>query len=296
MSFRSGFVTILGKPNAGKSTLLNALINEKVSIVSPKPQTTRNKILGILNGKDYQIIFIDTPGIHVSHNKLDEYMSKSIDSAKDSADVYLLVLDGTKKITDSDLDFIRSFKGRGQIIVVVTKTDLVKMDKLYPELAKLNNLDFVKDIYPISAIKGDNVKNLLDTIISLMPEGVRYFDEDIYTDKSTRFLVEETIREKALLLLQDEIPHGIACQVVEYKVEHGVTKISCDIICEKDSHKSIIIGKGGSMLKDIGTRSRRDIEKIVGGKVGLTLFVKVKSCWRDNSHYVEDFGYNKKDI
>lgn len=296
MSFKSGFVTILGKPNVGKSTLINAIVGEKVSIVSPKPQTTRNKILGIYNAPGVQVVFTDTPGIHSSNNKLDEYMKKSIDSAKIGVDILLLVLDGTKPIRNSDIDWINSFEKVKNVIVVVNKIDDTKFEKLYPELSKLNSLKYVNDIYPVSAKTGKNVDALLKRIIELLPEGVAYYDTESYTDKSIRFMISEIVREKALWLLQDEIPHGIACEVVSYKEDDKKVIIDLDIICERDNHKMIIIGKGGSMLKEIGSRARADIEKLLGKKVFLNIFVKVRTDWRNNELYVESVGYKKTDL
>ncbi len=296
MSFKSGFVTILGRPNVGKSTLLNTIIGEKVSIVSPKPQTTRNKILGIYNSQNAQVVFTDTPGIHSSANKLDEYMQKSIDTAKQGVDVLLLVLDGTKPIKQGDIDWINSFSKYKNVIVVINKIDDTSFEKLYPQLSKLNDLEHVKEIYPISAKTGKNVDELLKNIIDLLPEGVPYFDQDSYTDKSVRFMIAEIVREKALWLLQDEIPHGIACEVIAYKEDDKKVVIDLDIICERDNHKMIIIGKKGSMLKEIGTRARQDIEKLLGKKVFLNIFVKVRADWRNKESYVESVGYNKTDL
>lgn len=294
---KSGFVAIVGKPNVGKSTLLNRLIGEKVSIVSPKPQTTRNKILGILNEPDYQIIFIDTPGIHKSHNKLDEYMEKSIKVAQKDVDVLLLMIDGSKGIRQNDLDFVRQYEKSSQkVIVLVNKIDTTTFEKLYPDLAKLNSMSFVEDIIPISAKTGKNVDVLLNKIKSLLTDTTIYFDEDMYTDKSLRFMVAEMVREKALYLLQDEIPHGLAIEVVKMQDIDGVMHIDIDIICERKTHKMIIIGKNGSMLKEIGSRARIDIENLLGQKVYLQLFVKVKEDWRSSNYYVTDFGYDQTDL
>lgn len=291
MSFKSGFVTVLGRPNVGKSSLVNALIGEKVSIVSPKPQTTRNNILGIYNDTDYQIIFTDTPGLNVARNKLDEYMQKSAKKAKEGSDVIVYVLDGTKKITDYDINQIKGLKNVcDNVFVVVNKTDLTNYEKLYPQLAKLNELSFVKEIIPTSAKKGFNIELLLNKIKFFIPEGPAYFDTDVYTDKSIKFMVAEIIREKALWLLQDEIPHGIGIEILNYEDKKLVT-IDADIICEKKSHKQIIIGENGQRLKDIGTRARKDIENLVGKKVFLNLYVKVRENWRDNNFYVTDLGY-----
>ena len=294
---KSGFVAILGLPNVGKSTLLNSILNEKVSIVSPKAQTTRNKILGILNEDDCQIVFIDTPGIHSSHNKLDEYMNKAILSAKQDVDVLLYVIDGSKKISDNVIETLNKYtKGIDNVILVVNKIDGVSYEKLYPELSKWNGLENVKDIVPISAIKGKNIDELLKVVKSYLKEDVRYFDEDIYTDQSVKFLVSEIIREKGLWLLQDELPHGIAIEIARFEEGDNLVEIDADIIIEKQSHKQIIIGKNGSKLKDIGIKSRLDIEKLVGKKVMLKLFVKVKDDWRSKGSTVKSLGYNSQDL
>lgn len=290
MEFKSGFVAIIGEPNVGKSTLLNRILGEKVAIVSPKPQTTRNKIIGILNEPDCQIIFIDTPGMHKSKNKLDEFMQKNIDRAKQGVDVTVIVLDGLKAFTKERMDFVRSHDNENTILVV-NKIDETSFEKLYPKLAPFNELKNIKDIVPISAKKGKNVDVLLNIIKKYLTSNIKFFPDDVYTDKSERFLVSEIIREKALYLLQDEIPHGIAIDILKYNETDDLYTIDADIVCEKSSHKQIIIGKNGEMLKEIGTRSREEIEKLVGVKVMLNLFVKVRSDWRNNNLYIKDLGY-----
>ncbi|MBR4745648.1 MAG: GTPase Era [Clostridia bacterium] len=295
MSFKSGFVAILGEPNVGKSTLINTLIKEKVAIVSPKPQTTRDKIIGVYNDQDSQIVFIDTPGMHTSKNKLDEFMSKSIDSAKRGVDVILLVIDGSRKITSSDIEIIKTYD-KQKVILVVNKIDLSSFEELYPKLEQFNDLKNIVDIVPLSAKRGDNIQVLIDIIKKYLPSGVKYFDNDVYTDKSVRYIVKEIVREKALWYLQDEVPHGIAVEIVEFTESENLVTIAADIICEKQSHKSIIIGKDGSMLKKIGVAAREDIEKVVNGKVMLKLFVKVREDWRDNNKYIKDLGYEQNDL
>lgn len=293
---KSGFVAILGMPNVGKSTLLNSILKEKVSIVSPKPQTTRNKILGIYNDADSQIVFIDTPGIHNSHNKLDEYMDKAIVTAKEDVDVLLFVIDGKKKITDNVIETLNKYtKNIKNIVLVVNKIDDTTYEKLYPELAKCNNLENVKDIVPVSALRGKNIPELLKVIKGYLTDDVKYFDDDVYTDKPLKFLVAEIIREKSLWLLQDELPHGIAIEIVRFN-EGDLYEIDADIILEKSSHKQIVIGKNGEMLKNIGTKSRIEIEKLVDAKVMLKLFVKVREDWRGNSNTLKSLGYNHNDL
>ena len=293
---KSGFVAILGEANVGKSTLLNAILKEKVSIVSPKPQTTRNKILGIYNDEESQIVFIDTPGIHKAKNKLDEYMSKVISTAKNDVDVILYVIDGTKKITEKAIENLNNYSKNASVILVVNKIDDTTYAKLYPELSKCNNIENIKDIVPVSAKKSKNLDELIKVIKSYLKEDVKYFDDDIYTDQSIKFLVAEVIREKALWLLQDELPHGIAIEITKFNEESPICEIDADIIIEKPSHKSIIIGKNGSMLKEIGTKARHDIEKLINKQVMLKLFVKIREDWRNSSSSIKSLGYNSQDL
>ena len=287
MSFKSGFVSVVGKANVGKSTLINTLVGEKVAIVSPKPQTTRNKILGILNEEDYQIIFIDTPGMHKAKNKLDEVMDKSIGESMQGVDVLVIVLDGSKKIRPDDVEFVKKYD-KSNTILVVSKIDDTTFNKLYPQLAVFNDLKNIKDIIPLSSFNGKNIDVLLEKIKEKLPEGERYFDEDSYTDKSVKFMVSEIIREKMLWKLNDEIPHGVAVEIVSFKEKKEVSVISANIICEKQSHKQIIIGAKGQMLKEIGTKSRLEIEKLLGKRVSLDLFVKVREDWRENGSFVNN--------
>lgn len=293
---KSGFVAILGEPNVGKSTLLNSILKEKVSIVSPKPQTTRNKILGIYNDEESQIVFIDTPGIHKSKNKLDDYMSKAITTAKSDVDVILYVIDGSKKITEKTLDNLNKYTNNANVILVVNKIDDTTYVKLYPELTKCNTLQNIKDIVPVSALKSKNLEELIKVIKSYLHEDIKYFDDDVYTDKSIKFLVGEIIREKTLWLLQDELPHGIAIEIARFDESNQIVEIDADIILEKVSHKSIVIGKNGAMLKNIGTKSRLDIEKLLDRKVMLKLFVKVREDWRNSTSTVKSLGYSQEDL
>ncbi len=293
--FKSGFVTIIGEPNVGKSTLLNSILKEKVAIVSPKPQTTRNKIIGILNEDDCQVIFIDTPGIHKSKNKLDEYMQDTTEHALQGVDLVLLVLDATKPFRAKDLELVKQYD-KDNTILVINKVDESKYEKLYPKIAIFNDLKNIKDIIPLSAKKGINVDVLVEIIKKHLAPGVKYFLNGEFTDKSERFLVSEAIREKVLLLMQDEIPHGIAVDIIEYKENPRLYTISADLICERASHKKMLIGKDGEMLKKIGQLSREEIEKIVGTKVMLKLFVKVRENWRNNKNYVSDFGYDSNEL
>lgn len=293
--FKSGFVTIAGKPNVGKSTLLNALVGEKVAIVSWRPQTTRNKINGILNGEDYQIVFVDTPGIHEAKNTLSEYMMKSVKSALDGVDAVIYVISAEKRFDDKDRDFILSYKKNVPVIVVINKVDAVEKRIVFELMRELGEMG-VDEIIPTSAVKGDNVDVLKKTVVDLMKEGEAYYPEDEFTDLNMRFMAGEIIREKAMRLLNDEVPYGICVNIMSYKEEENITKINADIVVEKKAHKPIVIGKGGSMLKKIGTEARRELERFTDGKIYLELFVKVKEEWRDNSTLLSDFGYDDKEL
>lgn len=293
---KSGFVAVVGKPNVGKSSLMNAMVGMKVSITGPKAQTTRNKILGIKTGEDYQIVFVDTPGAIKPTNKLGEYMKKSIDSAIDGIDLILIVLDGAK-ITDKDYELVEKYTSTSiPVIVVINKTDIATFEQVYPKLVKLNEFKSVKEFVSVSAKTGKNVDELISKIVAYLPEGNFLFDKSDITDRPVKFLVAEIIREKALLYLQDEIPHGIAVEIMSFKEGKKLTMIDADIIATKENHKQIIIGKKGYMLKKIGTSARSEIEELVGTKVNLNLFVKVKENWQDNMANLRDLGYDKRDL
>ncbi|MDD7351083.1 MAG: GTPase Era [Clostridia bacterium] len=295
---KSGFVSVVGKPNVGKSTLINTLVGEKVSIVSWKPQTTRDKILGIVNGDGYQVVLADCPGVHTPKNALSEYMMKSVGSAVDGVDAYIYVLACSKKIDDVDMQYINKFASSGTpLFIVINKCDEVKPEAIGQKIDSLKDLQGVKAIIPVSALSGKNCDLLMKELVEVLPEGVAYYDTDSYTDKTVRFMVGEIVREKALRLLGDEIPYGICVAVNRYEVrDDGLVSIDADIVCEKQAHKSIVIGKGGSMIKKISTMARQDIEKLVDAKVYLNLFVKVKENWRDSASLVGLMGYNIKDI
>ena len=297
MNFKCGYVSILGRPNVGKSTLLNKLIGQKISIVSPKPQTTRNVVTGIMNYSDMQVIFLDTPGIHKAKNSLDKYMEKSIERSLEGIDLILYILDGTKKFFTEDIDDIKAFcAGKTPVVVLVSKVDSTTFEKLYPELAKLNNLENVKEIIPFSSFNGKNLDVIKETIKRFMPEGLAMYPTDTVTDVSERFIASEIVREKALWLLQQEIPHGIAVEIERFEQKNNLTKISATIFCEKENHKKIVIGTNGATLKKIGEESRKDIERMLSQKVFLELWVKVKEHWRDSDILVSNLGYNKKDL
>ena len=295
MAFKSGFVAVIGKPNVGKSSLVNKLVGEKVSIISPKAQTTRNKIFGIKNGKDYQIVFVDTPGVQHTKTKLGEYMSDATNKAATDVDAVLIVLDALR-IGQEDYKIIERFSNvKCPVFLVVNKIEMTNYEKFYPILAKLNEYKFVKKFITTSAIRNLNIEELENEILSILPEGVAYYPTDEYTDKSVRFMCGEIIREKALLFLQEEIPHGIAIDMVSFEESESCVKLNVNIITESDRHKSIIIGKNGEMLKQIGIAARRDIEALVGTKAMIELFVKVRKDWKNDSLALSDLGFNKKD-
>ncbi|MBQ3047746.1 MAG: GTPase Era [Clostridia bacterium] len=300
MKIQCGFVAVVGKPNAGKSTLTNALTGEKVSIVSPKPQTTRNNILGIYNDEKTQIVFVDTPGINAKNTGLDDFMQKSIKGA--TADVCCVVVccDITKDLTKLELDLIENYsKNNIPVIIALTKIDLVPDLKIFEVLSKYSHLAEKSEIVPVSAHKHRNEKSILEVIKRFLPEvdeKDRYFEEDMYTDKPLKFLVAETIREKALFLLDHEIPHGIAVAIESFSEDESLAEIDACIVCDKDSHKAIILGKQGQMIKKIGHNARVSIQKMLQKKVVLNLFVKVKPNWKNNLEFLSSLGYNVNEI
>lgn len=300
---KSGFISILGKPNVGKSSLMNALIGEKVSIVSPKAQTTRDRVNGILTTDDCQMIFVDTPGVHKPKNRLGEYMEKCVKSSTDGVDAIVIVLDVLKRVTEADEAFIEKYlTGSAPVFIVLNKVDESSYDRVYPILNKLAYLlqpaegrNAAKDIIPTSAKKNKNIDVLKKDLESVLPEGPMYYPADEITDKSERYMIAEIIREKALLLLNDEIPHGIGVEVrTMFYDEHGTAHMSVDIVAEKESHKSIIIGSGGEKLKMIAERARKDVENLIGHKVYMELFVKVRENWRNDALVMSDVGYDTK--
>ena len=292
---KCGFVALVGKPNAGKSSLINAIIREKVSIVSPKPQTTRNNILGIYNTKNSQIVFIDTPGINKTSSGLDVFMQKSVKGAITDVNVILIVLDISNGVSKSEFDLIAQYEKLSvPVVVVLTKIDLVTDAKVFEILSKFSY--FSGEVVPLSSKKNRNLNSLIEVILKHLPETNKpYFDEDIYTDRPVKFIVSEIIREKSLYLLDQEIPHGIAVDIKSFKEDDTIIDIDADIICEKDSHKAIILGKGGEKIKKIGHEARVSIQKVVQKKVNLNIFVKVKPNWKNNLEFLTDLGYNSND-
>ena len=292
---KTGFIAIVGYANAGKSTLLNALIKQKVSIISPKPQTTRDSIMGIWTDDDSQMIFVDTPGFLTSKNALGDYMLKSIDNAVQDVDCILIVIDGHDGIDDRELSQIYKYGKRGvPIVVAVTKTDITQPSKLMPELAKLNGLDGIREVYCVSAKRNKGVDELKQGLKKYLTGKDMYFEEDDVTDKSQRYMVGEIIREKVLLCCEKEIPHGVGVILNKMQYEDAAWDIDATIIVEKASHKPIILGKGGAMIKGIGTHARESIEKLLDARVFLTLWVKVKEDWRNNPSVLNELGYSNR--
>lgn len=295
---KSGFVAIIGKPNVGKSTLLNRLAGQKIAIVSNKPQTTRTAIKGIINMENAQIIFTDTPGIHKPQNKLGERMSETIDEATTDVDLMLYLIEATDKGIGTANSFIlKKLKdSNAKAILVINKVDLVKKENLLGLIKEYSEAYDFEAIIPISARKDDGVNILLDKIVELLPEGPQYYSDDEWTDQTERQIVEETIREKALRSLEDEVPHGIAVEVdsMKEREDKPIYDIEATIYCEKRSHKGIIIGKDGSMLKEIGEKARIEIEEMLDSKVNLQLWVKVKEGWRDNEAKLNQFFPKQK--
>lgn len=293
--FKSGFISIVGRPNVGKSTLMNYIMGEKLSIVSNKPQTTRNNIQTILTTDDYQMVFVDTPGIHKPKHKLGEYM---VNSAKDSTkdvDLILFLTNPGEEIGRGDKFILETLRGKNvPVFLVLNKIDEFTQETVAKSLADFSNEFDFKEIIPISAMKGKNVDKLLELMANELPEGPKYYPEDMITDVQERFVVSEIVREKALRTLRDEIPHGIAVDVIQMKQkENGTYHIEVDIICEKDSHKGIIIGKNGQTLKKIGETSRYELERFLRTKVNLKTWVKVRKDWRDNQNLLKELGYKK---
>ena len=289
--FRSGFVAILGRPNVGKSSIMNRIVGEKVAIVSNHPQTTRNKLLGVATGDDWQIVFVDTPGLHKPRTKLGEYMMKSANDAREGVDAVLAVVDG-QKIAGGDKAVLSDIQTMNYPrFLAVNKIDIVPPEKLMPQLAELNEFHF-DQIVSVSARTGENIDLLTQKLIEAMPEGPKYFPDDMITDQPERIMCAEIIREKALNNLRDEIPHGVGVEMLQIKkVSNTLTEIHANVYCEKESHKSIIIGKQGSMLRTIGTQARIDIERLLGTKVMLKLWVKVREDWRNRAGDLRALGY-----
>lgn len=294
--FKSGFVTLIGRPNVGKSTLMNYLIGQKIAITSNKPQTTRNRIQTVLTTEDGQIVFVDTPGIHKAKNKLGEYMVNVAERTLNEVDVVLWLVEPTTFIGAGEQHIAEQLKRvNTPVVLVINKSDTVKREELLPCIKKYSEVHEFSDIVPVSARTGDNTEELLKVIMKYLPYGPQFYDEDTITDQPERQIVAELIREKALHSLNEEIPHGIAVYIDKMKQRKNITDIEATIVCERDSHKGIIIGKQGAMLKKIGSTARYEIERLLDTKVNLQLWVKVKKDWRDSDYLIKNFGYQDED-
>ena len=288
----SGFVTIIGRPNVGKSSLMNRMIGEKIAIVSSRPQTTRSRIMGVLSQADYQIVFLDTPGIHDPRTRLGEYMMHSVRDAMDGMDAVLVIFDVTH-LTDNDLTIATDMKGKKvPVILALNKIDLASPEEILAATAKAADAGF-DEIIPVSAKTGSGVDELIQCIRKQLPEGPRYFPVDMITDQPERILCAEIIREKALRHLRDEVPHGIGVEIMKIEqLSDRLTEINATVYCERSAHKGIIIGKNGAMLQTIGTEARGDIEKLLDTHVNLKLWVKVRPDWRNNVSDLKNLGYD----
>lgn len=295
MAYKSGFVTIIGRPNVGKSTLLNSIVGEKIAIMSDKPQTTRNTIQAVITKEDSQIVFMDTPGIHKPKNKLGTYMVSTAENTLSEVDVVLFLIEAVEaQPGPGDLFIIDQLKNlKAAVFLIINKIDLVDRGKILSVISAYKDLMEFKAIIPVSALNNDGVGIIFEEILRVLPEGPQYFPEDMLTDQPEKLIVAELIREKVLKLLTDEVPHGVGVEVISFKERQNkdIIDIQANIYCEKDSHKGILIGKEGKMLKRIGTLSRQDIEKLLSTKVFLELWVKVKEDWRNSEAMLKSLGY-----
>ncbi len=295
-NYKSGFVTLIGRPNVGKSTLMNYLIGQKIAITSKKPQTTRNRIQTVLTTEQGQIVFVDTPGIHKAKNKLGEYMVNVAERTLNEVDVVLWLVEPSTFIGAGEQHIAGQLKkAHTPVVIVINKIDMVKKEDVLPAITAYQKLCPFAEIVPVSARSGMNTDELLKVIFQYLPYGPQFYDEDTVTDQPERQIVAELIREKALHCLNEEIPHGIAVCIDRMKARKNIMDIDATIICERDSHKGIIIGRQGSMLKEIGSRARFEIEKMLDMKVNLKLWVKVKKDWRDSEFLMKNFGYREEE-
>ena len=299
-NFKSGFVTIIGRPNVGKSTLMNHLIGQKIAITSNKPQTTRNRIQTVYTDMERgQIVFLDTPGIHQAKNKLGEYMVNVAEHTLSEVDVILWLVEPSTFIGPGEQHIIKQLKKtKTPVILIINKVDTVEREKILEYIDAYRKVFDFAEIVPASALREQNLDTVVDVIFKYLPYGPMFYDEETVTDQPERAIVAEIIREKALHALDDEIPHGIAVYIDRMKERRGQNIIDIDatIVCERDSHKGIIIGKGGSMLKKIGSNARYEMERLLDTQVNLKLWVKVRKDWRDSELMMKNFGYNKDDI
>lgn len=292
---KTGFVAVIGRANAGKSTLVNVIVGEKVSIVSPKPQTTRDRIFGVYNADDCQIVFVDTPGLYKADNKLNSVMQKTVENSVDDVDLVLFVTDVHGGLTEKDVSLIKKYTSLNiPGIAVLTKTDIMPESLLLSEMKMLSDIN--ADIIPVSARRNKNIKELIKVIKEKLPEGDKIFGDDVISDRSEKFMISEIMREKILLKFDKEIPHGVAVIVRNFKLrENGkIYDIDLDIVCERENHKAILIGKGGKALKEVSSFARADMEKFLDKKVFLTTYVKVEDGWRNSNKYIKAFGYGEE--
>ena len=289
---KSGFVSLVGRPNVGKSTLLNNIIGKKIAITSNKPQTTRNIIEGIYNDKDTQIVFVDTPGIHKPKYKLGKYLNKQAYYSINDVDIVVFLVDGSEELGKGDLYIIEKLKEIDKpVILVINKIDKIKKEKILLKIAEYKDLYPFKEIVPLSALKKDNIKTLVDVLTKYLPDNIKYFDDNTYTNKQLEFLISEIVREKVLNLTSEEVPHSVTCVVEQIKKERNNYSINVAIIVDRDALKKIIIGKQGNMIKEIGIEARKDLEQLLENKVYLELFVKTIKDWRDKEKYLQEFGF-----
>lgn len=286
---KSGFIAIVGRPNVGKSSLLNAIIGTKVTIVTPKPQTTRRRITGVLTQEDTQLVFTDTPGVFKPRNKLGDYMMQEVATATDETDVIMIVLDATDGLTQTDKELLEQYKD-ATVVVVVNKIDIAKPEQVFPILERLKNYSDIAEIVPVSALTRKNIDELIQVLKKYLKDDVFYYPADQITDLNDMERISEIIREKAMFCLQQEIPHGVAVEIERFSNDN-IAEIDALIICEKENHKGIIIGAKGAMLKKIGSMARAELEKMLGKKVFLTLYVKVVKDWRERKNVLYDLGY-----
>ena len=292
---KSGFVAVVGRANAGKSTLINVLVGEKVAIVSPKPQTTRDRILGVLTTDDYKIAFVDTPGIYKADNLLNSVMQKTTADASQDVDLILFTMDAHEGISDTDKKLLEKYsKSNIPTILVLTKTDIMPESLLIAELKELSMEGL--EVVPVSARKNRNIKELIKVILSKLPEGEKLFSEDIVSDRSVKFMIAEIMREKILLKFDKEIPHGVAIIINKFflRDNQNTYEVNLDIVCEKPNHKAILIGKCGKAIKEVSTFARQDMEKFLGKKVFLTTYIKVKEDWRNSAGLMKEYGYSQE--
>lgn len=294
---RSGFIGLIGRPNVGKSTLLNAIVGHKVAIISDKPQTTRNIIQGIYNEDGYQIVFVDTPGIHKPLNRLGKVLNKEAESFTKDVDIILFLVDAKEGLGTGDKKIISTLENTdSKVILVLNKIDKMSKDEIFERINEYKDLFDFTEIVPISAITKDNVQVLLEVIKKYLTDTIRYFEDDMITTSTINFLASEFVREKIFRLTEEEIPHSITCITSKFEEKSSIANITVDIIVDRDSIKKIIIGKQGQLLKTIGTEARKDIEALLGKKVYLELYVKTIKNWRDKEKYLKELGFNEKEI